>query len=111
MQGDPGSRSNPGLAIILILAIWGAIADSRYKKAGGVRPTRRERLYLATGALACVGFLATMWIMGGNPEGFGYGAFLFAEILFALWQFGRWRIRRSHPLSEQPNRTGQQGRS
>src|SRR5438876_914235 len=106
MQGDPGHTSNP-TGIILILAIWGAIADSRYKKAGGVRPTRRERLYLATGVLACVSFLVTIGLMGGSTRGLVRAAMFLAAILFALWELGRWRIRRSHPLGGQPE-TGQE---
>src|SRR5438105_2763752 len=30
---------------ILLLAIWGAIVDWRYKKDGGMRPTRKDRIF------------------------------------------------------------------
>ena len=100
----PASTSANGTSgLLLILAIVGAVVDWRYKKKGGLKPTGRDRLYLLVACLLCVALLTVLGIRGASAESLGSLTGLFLVVLFALWQLGRWRIRRKFPLSAAPS--------
>jgi len=88
--------------LLLILAIVGAVADWRYKREGGVKPTGRDRLYFVLASLLCVGFLTILGIRGASAEALGSLTGLFTVLLFAIWELGRWRIRRKFPFPAAP---------
>jgi hypothetical protein len=90
----------PADAVLLALATWGAIADSRYQLSGGRTPTKRERmLFLAATLLLMVPLFATLVLLKAiYPL---LLAFIFLEagiVLFAVWELGRWRVRRKNPV-------------
>jgi hypothetical protein len=100
LQTAPPPSSIP--AVLLILAVWGAIADWRYRRKGGTKSTKREKIFFMA-ALALVGAVfITFWLVGGSrgagPEISGYTAVPFTILLFATWELGRWRVRHKNPL-------------
>jgi drug/metabolite transporter (DMT)-like permease len=80
------------------LAILGVFTDWNYRKQGGIRPTRRERICFGVAVGLCVATLVTLGIMGGSGAGLAHATELFTVILFSTWELGRFRIRRKHPL-------------
>ena len=87
-------------ALLLILATWGAIVDSRYKRRGGKKPSKRDGIFFLTAALLLAVLLSgTFVLLGANARAFGFASFEAAILLFALWELGRWRVRRNNPLS------------
>jgi hypothetical protein len=97
MQVEPTSNSNPLAAIILILAIFGAIADRHYKKAGGDRPDKSEKRGLAIALIAAVGVVLILIIFDNAREA-GLWTGRLAVLVFAVWEAWRWRIRRDNPI-------------
>jgi hypothetical protein len=85
--------------LTIVAGIVGAIVDHRYKKSGGVKPTRRHWIYLFTGACVCVALLAFLGFSGADPEWIGRRLWDSAALLFVIWEFSRWLMRRSHPLN------------
>jgi len=92
--------ATPTDALLLTLAIWGAIVDSRYRRRGGTKPSKRDSiLFLVATAILAVPLFIALGLLGANALAFGFGLFEAAILLFALWELGRWRVRRQHPLS------------
>ncbi len=98
---------SPVPVLLLILAAWGAIADSRYKRKGGKRPTKREKVLL----LSCIAVVITLLVVfavrgateaEATAHSIGYVTTQIAILLFALWEMGRWRVRRANPLPKGP---------
>jgi drug/metabolite transporter (DMT)-like permease len=92
----------------LILAIWGAVVDWRYKRKGGKKPSKRDRLlFLVAFALvgAFFGVLALIGNSGGADVAGLIGMFSadFTLVLFATWELGRWRVRSKNPLPQSQN--------
>ena len=86
-------------AVLLILAVWGAIVDSRYKRQGGKKPEKRHKILLLTATLLLVVPLLIVFGPLGNPLALVL-LFLEATILFfAVWELGCWRVRRNNPPS------------
>jgi hypothetical protein len=84
--------------IFLLWALWGAIANWRYVKRGGVKATRGEKLggLAAVGlGLAVIGFLGAQ---GASAESVGSMTATVGSLIFSLWEFSRWRARRKSPL-------------
>src|SRR5262245_9098105 len=82
--------------LILAFAVWGGICDLRYKKAGGLKPTVKDRIVFGIATLLCVGFLAVLGSI--DSEATGDVNLLFVVILWGLWELGRWRVRRANPI-------------
>ena len=93
----------PGL-LLLLWAIWGMIVDVRYKRRGGARPTRNDRLFALTAIALCAGSVIAFGVyFDSNGEAWAHLTELFGTLLiyvFALWEFGRWRVRRKNPLAK-----------
>jgi hypothetical protein len=86
------------LGIFLVLAICGAILDRKYKERGGLKPDWSERRpYLIAGGV-CLGLMVFLGIRGGTAEAEADLAVFFGTLVFGLWEFGRWRIRRKNPV-------------
>jgi hypothetical protein len=92
--------ATPTDALLLILAMWGAIIDSRYKRRGGKKPSKRDRIFfLAAALLLALPLSVAFVLLRANALAFGFVSIESAILLFALWELGRWRVRRNNPLS------------
>jgi len=84
--------------IFLLWAVWGAIANWRYVKRGGVRATRRDKFW----GLAAVGLGLAVIVFfgarGASAESVGSMTATVGALIFLLWEFSRWRVRRKNPL-------------
>lgn len=84
--------------IFILWALWGAIANWRYVKRGGVRASRTDKL----GGLAAVGLglalIVFLGARGASAESIGSMTATIFALIFSLWEFSRWRARRRNPL-------------
>lgn len=103
LETPPTAAPNAGLGLFLILAIWGALVDSRYTRNGGKRPTKNEKLFFLSCIAAVVVLLFVLGVLGAAPDSIGHVTPMLAILLFALWEMGRWRVRRTNPLSKTPS--------
>lgn len=85
--------------IFLLWATWGAIANWRYVKRGGVRPTRSDKLYLLVAVGLGLMLLVFLGARGTSAYSIGSTMAFVGTLIFSLWEFSRWRIRRKNPLS------------
>jgi hypothetical protein len=83
---------------ILLWAIWGAIVDWRYKRDGGVRPTRKDRIFFSVAVALCFAMFASLAMMRSGV-GLAHPTELLLSVLFGLWELDRWRIRHRNPLA------------
>jgi hypothetical protein len=87
------------LPLLLILSIFGAIADWRYKRAGGKPSSRRDRILFWSVVLVVAVPIFVVEIIGADPRGIlGFVVVPLALWLFFAWELGRWRMRRKYPL-------------
>lgn len=91
-----------GLA--LALSILGAIGDWRYRRDGGKQPGKREKILFLSAVLLAIALFGVLAVLGAGLEIISYLTPPIAIILFATWELGRLRVRRTNPLesSEQP---------
>jgi hypothetical protein len=92
------SKPSPVPGLLLILSIIGAIIDWRYLRRGGTRPSKRDKITFFSAAGAVVLLLVVLGMLGSDPEALGGAMVNIAVLLFALWEVGRWRMRRKYPL-------------
>ena len=92
----------PGVA--LILAIWGAVVDWRYKRKGGKKSSKKDRLLFLVALGVVVVFFVVLVLVGvGDVAGLiGETIPPIAIVLFAIWELGRWRVRSKNPLPQSP---------
>lgn len=90
---------NP-LPLLFLWAIWGAVADFRYQRRGGQKPTRADRWTLLGVIVLCVGFAVLLGALGGTARALGSLSAFLTVIVFGFWEIGRWRVRRRYPLSK-----------
>jgi hypothetical protein len=76
---------------ILLWAIWGAIVDWRYKRDGGMRPTRKDRIFFSVAVALCFAMFASLAMMRSGVA-LAHPTELLLSILFGLWELDRWRI-------------------
>ena len=89
--------ANPLPTIFLILAVCGAVADWRYRRRGGVKSTKRDRVLFVVAISLCAALMIVLSLMGANSAGL-VAVIQIAIVLFMLWELDRWRIRRANPL-------------
>jgi S1-C subfamily serine protease len=95
---DYNSSPMPGL--LLILAIIGAFIDWRYRRKGGQKSSKRDRvLFFASVGLVAI-LLGILIFLGASAESVGEIVPPLAIVLFAGWELGRWRTRRKHPVGK-----------
>ena len=101
---DANAEANPAnlSGIFIIWAIWGAIVDSGYKRRGGVRPTRNDKIGLLSAIGLSVVTMVALGLYGASGEALGHLTALFLALIFPLWEFARWRIRRKNPIVKNP---------
>src|SRR5262249_48863241 len=96
--------------LIFIVAVVGAIVDWRYVRAGGVRPSASDKRNLVIAILISVSVLAVFGVVGfsSDPAGeraealgtaLGHATAFLTAVVFGLWEFRRWRVRRAHPVA------------
>lgn len=90
---------------VLMLAIWGAVVDWRYKRKGGKKTSKRDRLFFLAALGVVVAFFVVWAVIGvGDVAGMiGEATPLLAIVLFATWELGRWRVRSKSPIPPSPN--------
>jgi hypothetical protein len=83
--------------IFLVWALWGALVDWRYIRRGGIRSSRNDKL----GLLAAVGLglalIVFLGFRGASAESLGSLTATIGILIFSLWEFARWRVRRRTP--------------
>jgi uncharacterized membrane protein SpoIIM required for sporulation len=84
--------------LIFLAAAFGAYFDWRYRRLGGLKSTRRDKQNLGAAVVLSVAGLVALWFLGGRVEGITDAATLVTSVLFGLWEFARWRIRRANPI-------------
>jgi hypothetical protein len=88
--------------VLLILAIWGAVADRRYKRKGGKKSSNRDKVMFLIALVLIVALFVVLGLIGGSSADIGgmigQASPVIAILLFALWELGRWRVRRNNPL-------------
>jgi amino acid permease len=100
MQSAPTPSLLPAAA--LILAIWGAVVDWRYKRKGGKKPSKKDRLLFLTAFALVFAFFVVLALIGvGDVAGMiGAASVDFALVLFATWELARWRVRNKNPIQQ-----------
>lgn len=103
LQTAPTPSPVPG--VVLILAIWGAVVDWRYKRKGGKKPSKKDRLLFLTAIALVFAFFVVLALIGvGDVAGMiGAASVDFAIVLFVAWELGRWRVRSKNPIPQSPN--------
>ena len=101
------SDASEGFGLCVILAIIGLVVDLRYQEKGGVRPTKKDKLYFLVAVGLCAAVVVVVAALGGDAGGL---TVYLAVFLFVLWELGRWRVRRNNPLRKinQANQTPEQ---
>jgi drug/metabolite transporter (DMT)-like permease len=84
--------------IILIVSMFAAIIDWRYKRQGGKKPTTRDRWMFCAACGFGIICVTIFGVMGASAEGLGLLTSDIFILLFAVWEVGRWRVRRKNPL-------------
>jgi drug/metabolite transporter (DMT)-like permease len=95
---SPDQPQNPGTGILLLVSLVAAVIDWRYKRRGGVRPTAKERIWFAVVFLV-PGVFLNVWGIQNSVSGEALGRVVGTLLIlyFAVWEFGRWRVRRKNP--------------
>ena len=99
----PAETNKGSMGIVFIVSAIAAFFDWRYKRQGGKKPTARDRWMFCAACGVCLICLATLGLMGASAGGDVAGALGEAIpgvliVLFALWELGRWRVRRKNPV-------------
>ena len=88
--------------IFILWALWGAIVDWRYIRRGGIKPNKNDKLGVLAAIGLCIAVIVFVGIRGASAESIGSMTGLFLTLIFSLWEFARWRIRRKNPLPKIP---------
>jgi hypothetical protein len=93
------SQGSPLMGLLLIASIIAAITDWRYKRRGGLRPTSKGSMWFAISFLVPV-LLLSLWLGNNGLSAYAVGQLVgnLLIIVFAIWEFRRWRVRRKNPL-------------
>lgn len=103
LQQQPQDVFTP---LALLISIVAAVIDWFYKRRGGKRPTKNERLLFGVAVLLCAALVAFLAVGGGQAGALGGTTGFLLMVLFSAWEFGRWRVRLKNPVP--PRRQGEQ---
>lgn len=78
------------------LCVWAAMKDRAYKRAGGVRPDRFEKILLVATIVACVLVLFAIGLR--SPGAAGTLTPVLIVTVLGVWEIQRWRIRKKRPV-------------
>ena len=93
----PTNKFGSLLNLLLGLAIIGWLVDRKYKRRGGVQPMPKHWMFLKIAISLSVGLTIILGVKGSSVEtiaAFGASSIV---VVFALWELGRWIIRRHNP--------------
>ncbi len=99
----PAQTSDAQMGIVFIVSLVAAIIDWRYKRQGGKKPTTRDRWMFCAACGICLMCLLVLGLMGASAEVLGAMTPGLLVLLFAVWEVGRWRIRRKNPVVKRGN--------
>jgi hypothetical protein len=85
------------MLLLLGLCIWAAIKDRAYKKAGGVRPDKFEKMMLLATIGGCV-LIVLFLFFYRSPGTAGSTTPLLIVIVLGVWEIQRWRVRKNRPV-------------
>ncbi len=88
------------MLVLLALCVWGAMRDRAYKKAGGIRPDRYEKILLLATVVACIAALVAIGLRSQGAAG-GLTPVL-AVAVFGIWEIHRLQIRKKNPAGGIP---------
>lgn len=97
---DPAPAQGPLSGLVLILSVWGVIADWRYQRNGGKRPGKRDKILFLSAVILVIALFGILALLGANAETISYLSLPIGIILLATWELGRWRVRRTNPVEE-----------
>jgi hypothetical protein len=84
--------------LIFWWVLGSVVVDWRYRARGGVPPTKVEKMWFWIVFCVWIGIMILGWFLAGNPSGFeGDMTALFVQLPLGIWEFRRWRVRRSNP--------------
>jgi hypothetical protein len=89
---------NPS-GLFLLWAGWGAIVNVRYVRRGGVRATKNSKIALLAAVGLGIALIAVAGFRGASAYSLGSLMATIGTLIFSLWEFARWRVRRKNPLS------------
>ena len=92
---QPAPAPNVGMLVLLGLCLWAAMKDRAYKKAGGVRPDKFEKIVLAATVVGCI--LVISLIALRSPGAAGTLTPILIVTVLGVWEIQRWRIRKKSP--------------
>lgn len=98
----PNPPTNLGLFILLGFCFRAAVVDRWYKRFGGTKPTKFERVALLATILGCVPLIFIIAL--GSPEAAGTTLTLLTVTVFGFWEIDRYRIRRKNPIGNMKSR-------
>jgi hypothetical protein len=102
--------SNPLPLIMLLFAVLAALTDWSYKRKGGKKPSRRNRILFRTILSLVVALFVIVLILSeshpAEAEEISVGGTAaivrVVILLFGVWEFSRWMVRRKNPLTKPP---------
>ena len=97
---QPESAPNAGNFVLLVLSVWGAVSDNRYKAKGGKHNSKRVWWEYLVGT-ALIVLLFVMFGMRGVSAGtLGTLTGNLVVWIFAGYELQRFFVRRANPLPE-----------
>lgn len=94
LQQQPREIFTP---LVFLVSIVAAVIDWFYKRRGGKRPTKNERLLFCAAILLCAVLIAFFALYGAQAGPLGSLTGFLLVALFGTWELGRWRVRRKNP--------------
>jgi hypothetical protein len=91
---------NFGMLILLGLCVWAAMKDRAYKKAGGIKPDRFEKILLLSTFVGCIVLLFAIGLR--SPEAAGTLTPVLIVVGVGAWEIYRYRVRKKNPVGGMP---------
>jgi hypothetical protein len=87
----PSTSAIPGF--IIIFSVVGAVVDYQYKRKGGKKSSRTDKVVFWSVAGGIALLILVLYVVGVNPGKLGGWSFDIAMLLFAGWEVRRWMTR------------------
>ena len=100
------AAQSPIPLIVLLASIYGFLADWRYKRKGGQRPSKTDYLSLGIILIVVFGGIAILNYLNYNAEILALASLPLAIGIFGMWELSRWRVRSKNPLPTDPASPG-----
>lgn len=96
MQAAHTPLSPPtGTLVLLGLCLWAAMKDRAYKKAGGIKPDKFEKIVLMATIVGCILILFAISLR--SPAAAGTLTPVLIVAVLGVWEIQRWRVRKNRP--------------